>query len=88
MASDRHLQNSPFYNELRYFQFKCKIKWQMGYSPYKDKRSYIVCLCNLITLEEGKLMGECNGGGYGGVFTSTATILVLYILLVIVLRTF
>ncbi|MDN4066978.1 MULTISPECIES: YjcZ family sporulation protein [Paenibacillus] len=33
-------------------------------------------------------MGECNGGGYGGVFTSTATILVLYILLVIVLRTF
>ncbi|MEF2964631.1 YjcZ family sporulation protein [Paenibacillus sp. M1] len=31
-------------------------------------------------------MGECKG--YGGAYTSTAVILVLYILLVIVLRTF
>lgn len=31
-------------------------------------------------------MGACEG--YGGLYTSTAVILVLYILLVIVLRTF
>lgn len=33
-------------------------------------------------------MGGCVGTGVGGIFTSTAVILVLYILLVIVLRTF